>query len=75
MWTLLTDCGKQIIPHCKMREKNSDVFNIYEVTMIEFDQYHLKLLSRNGVAVEEEGLVLKCDHLLAYGFEIEVNEE
>lgn len=72
MWISLTDCAKQIVPHCKLRESNADDIKIYEIIMIEFDQYELLQLSHNGVAPPEEVAIrLDCEQLLQFGFEVE----
>ena len=72
MWTLLTDCAKQIVPHCKLREKNDDYIKIYEIVEVESDQYKLQLVTKNDLTpTEEEVVVLKCQQLMAYNLEVE----
>lgn len=72
MWKLITDCGKQVTIRSKVREKNDAYIKMYEIVEVEFDQYKLKLLEKNNIAVTEEGMpVLTCLQLKQYGFEVE----
>jgi hypothetical protein len=72
MWTSLTNCGKQLTVHSKLREKNEDFTKLYEIVEVEFDQYKLKLLEKNNTAPEKEAEVkLSCRQLIQYGFEVE----
>ncbi len=72
MWTALTNCSKQITVHTKLKETDEGFVKLYEVVSIEFDQFKLKLLEKNGmVPVVTVQLDLSCDQLKKYGFEAE----
>ncbi len=72
MWTSLTDCGKQLTIHSKLREKNEEYVALYEITEVEFDRYRLKLLERNNLPPDKEVEVkLNCSQLIQYNFEVE----
>lgn len=74
MWKTITNCGKQLTIHSKVREKNDDYLKIYEIVEVEFDQYKLKLIEKNGQPADEEGRpVITCQQLKKYGFEVEQN--
>jgi hypothetical protein len=75
MWKPLTNCGRQLTDHSKLREKNEDYVALYEITEVEFDQYRLKLLERNNLPPAKEFEVkLSCAKLIQYGFEVEETE-
>lgn len=75
MWISLTDCGKQLTIHSKLRERNKDLVKLYEIAEVEFDQYKLKLLEKNNLPPEKEVEVkLSCSQLTGYGFEVEEKE-
>jgi hypothetical protein len=72
MWTLITDCGKQVTIHSKVREKDDVHIKLYEIVEVEFDQYKLKLIEKNNSPAAEEGKpVITCLQLKKYGFEVE----
>lgn len=72
MWKLITDCGKQLTIHSKVREKNDDYLKLYEIVEVEFDQYKLKLIEKNNQPATEEGKpVITCLQLKKYAFEVE----
>lgn len=74
MWTIINDCGKQLTIHSKLREKVDTHYKVYDLTEIEFDQYHLELLSTGDVpATDKQHNVLTCDQLLQYHFEVDEN--
>ena len=73
MWILITDCGKQLTIHSKVREKHEDHITLYEIVVVESDQYKLKLLERDHTPPSE--LKLNCLQLIQYGFEVEVNDK
>ena len=75
MWTIITDCGKQLTIHSKLREKVDTHYKIYDLSEIEFDQYHLELLSVDDlpVAVKQHN-VLTAEQILKYHFEVEHKE-
>lgn len=72
MWILITDCGKQVTIHSRVREMNDVYLKLYEIVEVEFDQYKLKLVEKNNVAATEEGKpVITCLQLKQYAFEVE----
>ena len=75
MWTPITDCGKQLTVHSRVRENNDADVKVYEIAEVEFDQYKLKLIEKNNLpATEEEKLILTCFQLMQYAFEVEQKE-
>ena len=71
MWTLITDCGKQVTIHSKVREKDDVHIKVYEIVEVEFDQYKLKLIEKNNSPATDEGKpVITCLQLKKYGFEV-----
>ncbi len=75
MWTIIKDCGKQLTLHTKIREKEDNHFNVYQITAVEFDQYKLELITRNDEPVNIKlQQVLNCHQLVSYNFEVETNE-
>ena len=72
MWTLITDCGKQLMLHSRIMEKNEAFIKLYEIVEVEFDQYKLKLIEKNNSSATEKGRpVLSCSQLKKYAFEVE----
>lgn len=72
MWTLITDCGKQLTIHSKVREKEDTYLALYEIIEVESDQYKLNLIERNNVVVAEKvNAKLNCTQLIKYAFEVE----
>lgn len=72
MWEIIQDCGKQLTIHSRVREKPGHVYKVYDIIEVEFDQYHLHLLTENdNPAAEDLRQVLTCTQLLQYGFEVE----
>lgn len=72
MWTLITDCGKQLTIHSKVREKDDAYMALYEIVEVESDQYKLKLIERNSTPpTEEVKAVLNCLQMTKYAFEVE----
>jgi hypothetical protein len=74
MWQPILDCGKQLTIHSRLREKADAGYKLYKITEVEFDQYHLQLLSENDKPTEDIRQVLNCKQLVEYGFEVEVGE-
>ncbi|MES2848995.1 MAG: hypothetical protein V4685_08065 [Bacteroidota bacterium] len=74
MWQPLQDCGKQLTTNSRLREKRDDGYRLYEITEVEYDQYHLHLLSNNDKPTEDISQVLNGAQLIEYGFEVEVKE-
>ena len=74
MWQPLRDCAKQLTIHTRLREKLDDGYKLYEITEVEFDHYHLHLLSENDKPTEDLGQILTCIQLIEYRFEVEVKE-
>ena len=72
MWQQITDCGKQLTIHSKLREKLDNGYKTYDIIDVEFDQYHLQLLSENDKPTEDLRQVLTCEQLVQYGFEAEL---
>lgn len=76
MWAILNSCSRQLTIHSKLRQKSEGYEAIYEITEVEFDQYRLKLLERNGEApLKPYEVKLSCPKLLQYGFEVEQKEK
>lgn len=72
MWTLITNCSKQLTIHSRVRESSDNYVAIYEIKIIEFDKFQLKLLERNNVPLAEDVQVqLTCLQIIQYGFEVE----
>ncbi len=74
MWKLISNCGRQLTIHSKVREKNGEAVAIYEIVEVEFDQFKLRLLERNNDSLSETAevvAVLDCRQLMQYGFEVE----
>lgn len=71
MWQPIQDCGKQLTIHSRLREKLDNGYRVYEIIEVEFDQYHLQLLSDHEKPTEDRRQVLNCAQLLQYRFEVE----
>jgi hypothetical protein len=72
MWKPINDCGKQLTIHSRIREKLDSGYKVYDITEVEFDQFHLRLLTENEQpAKQEQRQVLNCRQLVQYGFETE----
>ena len=71
MWTPITDCGKQLTIHSKVREIDDSNIKEYDIIEVEFDQYKLKLIQRDEPPLEKEALVLTCDQLIQFHFEVD----
>ncbi|MEO8819574.1 MAG: hypothetical protein ABI374_01900 [Ginsengibacter sp.] len=72
MWTLITDCNKQLTIHSKIREKNDAYTKLYEIIEVESDQYKLSLVEKNDLRQKGEGNpLLNCLQLKKYAFEVE----
>ena len=72
MWTIITNCGKQLSIHSKVREKNDDHYKEYNIIEVEYDQFKLELIPTNGQPPQEKlHQVLSCEQLLQYHFEVE----
>ncbi|CAN5586181.1 hypothetical protein BH11BAC3_BH11BAC3_06870 [soil metagenome] len=75
MWTKITDCGKQLIIHSKIRELAGDQVNVYTIVAIEFDQYKVELIeTKQPTTAEKLQQTLNCTQLLQHGFEIETGD-
>lgn len=72
MWQPVRDCAKQLTIHSRLREKLDDGYKLYDITEVEFDQYHLQQISENDKQTEDLRLVLNCAQLIEYGFEVEI---
>ena len=71
MWEPIRDCAKQLTIHCRLREKLDDGYKLYDITEVEFDQYHLRLLNENNKPTEDLRQILTCVQLIEYRFEVE----
>ncbi|HXS54558.1 MAG TPA: hypothetical protein VN726_00460 [Hanamia sp.] len=72
MWTLITNCARQLTIHSKIRENSENYAAVYEIAEVEFDKYNLRLLERNNVApLEKVEVKLNCAQLIQYAFEVE----
>lgn len=75
MWTLITDCGKQLTIHSKVRENQDAHIVVYEIVEVESDQYKLKVIEKNNSPVAEEvKSILSCVQLKKYAFEVDQKE-
>ena len=74
MWQPVRDCAKQLTIHSRLREKLDDGYKLYDITEVEFDQYHLHLLNQNDKPAEDLRQVLTGAQLIEYRFEMEVKE-
>jgi hypothetical protein len=72
MWQSIQDCKKQLTLHSRLREKQDEGYKLYDIIEVEFDQYHLHLLSDNDKPTEDLSQVLNCAQLVKFGFEVEV---
>ena len=73
MWETITNCGKQLSVHSKVREENDGHFKIYDIVEIEFDQYKLELISRDELTPEQKlQQVLNCEQLVRYQFQVDM---
>jgi len=76
MWTKISDCGKQLTIHSKLRERYDDQVKKYEIVAIEFDQYKVELIETNDPSAGETlQQILTCEQLVQYGFEVEAGDE
>lgn len=72
MWTLITDCGKQLTIHSKVRENQDAHIIVYQIVEVESDQYKLKVIERNNLpAAQDVQNKLSCLQLKKYAFEVE----
>ncbi len=71
MWQPIQDHAKQLTIHSRLREKQDDGYKVYEITEVEFDQYHVQLLSDHDQPAEDLLQVLSGAQLVEYGFEVE----
>ena len=75
MWKLIDNCGLQITLKTLIRETDNAVVKEYAITEIEFDQFHVNLLTKGGqpVSVPQQH-ILTCTQLVKYGFEYKTAE-
>lgn len=72
MWKLITDCGKQLTIHSKVRENHEAHIVVYEIVEVESDQYKLKVIEKNNSPVADDvKSKLSCIQLKKYAFEVE----
>lgn len=74
MWQTIRDCGKQLTIQSRLREKHDEGYRVYIIIEVEFDQYHLQMLSENNEPMEGLRQILNCTQLQEYGFEVEIRE-
>ena len=75
MWKLITNCGQQITLKTLIRETDNAIIKEYAITEIEFDQFHLNLLTKGGeVITTPQKQILNCAQLVKYNFEYKVPE-
>lgn len=73
MWQPISDCNKQLTIHSRLRERLDAGYKIYDIIEVEFDQYHLQLVSEgNQMATEDLRQIVTCEQLIKYGFEVEI---
>ena len=74
MWVTLTDCGKQLRVHTRLREKADTDIHEYKIIEVESDQYKIELVSQNGnPSVDRLHTVLNCRQMVEYHFEVAVH--
>ena len=75
MWKPINDCGKQLTIHSHIREKLDNGYKVYDIAEVEFDQFHLQLLTENDQPpTEEQRQILNCGQLEQYRFEVEIKD-
>jgi hypothetical protein len=74
MWQPLRDCAKQLTIHSKVRERRDNAYRVYDIIDVEFDQYHLQLLSEDDKPAEDLRQVLNGEQLLEYRFQVELKD-
>ncbi|MEO6539341.1 MAG: hypothetical protein ABIN74_00065 [Ferruginibacter sp.] len=72
MWEPIRDCGKQLTIHSRVRERRDNAYRVYEIIEVEFDQYHLQLLSEGNKPTEDLRQVLNATQMLEYRFQVEL---
>lgn len=72
MWQIISDCGKQLTIHSRLRERLDNGDRLYDICEVEFDQFHLQLLNQPDKTMEDLRMVLTGDQLIEYKFEVEV---
>lgn len=76
MWKLIDNCGQQITLKTIIRETDNSIVKEYAITEIEFDQFHVNLLTKGGQPVRTpQKHILTCAQLVKFGFEYRVEEE
>ncbi len=75
MWKKIDNCGVQITLKTIIRETDNAVVKEYAITEIEFDQFHVNLLTKGGEpATTTQKQILTCTQLVKYGFEYKLSE-
>lgn len=76
MWTLITNCNKQLTVKSVVREKVNETYKEYVIANVEFDQFHLELSSFDGeITAKKQHNTLTCSQLKQYAFEVKVEDE
>lgn len=75
MWKKIENCGRQLTLKTIIREIENSVVKEYGIFEIEFDQFHVNLLTKAGQPVAStQKQILTCAQLLQYGFEFKTPE-
>jgi len=75
MWSLITDCSKQLTINSKLRENLENRIKEYEIVEVEFDQFKLDLIAQDGLPpADPYQIVLACNQIVEYRFEVEITE-
>ena len=75
MWKKIDNCGQQITLKTLIRETDNAIVKEYSITEIEFDQFHVNLLTKAGQAVTvPQQHILTCAQLVKYNFEYKAAE-
>ena len=75
MWKLIDNCAQQITLKTLIRETDNAIVKEYAITEIEFDQFHVALLTKGGEAITTpQKHILTCAQLVKYGFEFKLPE-
>ena len=70
MWKIIDNCGQQLTLKTMIRETDNAIVKEYAITEIEFDQFHVSLLTKGGeVITTPQKHILTCTQLVKYGFE------
>jgi hypothetical protein len=71
MWRRITNPAKELIVNCKIKQSSEGIEKVYNINMIEHDQFHIQLILKNDVPVKEVlRITLTAKQVLDYKFEM-----